>query len=526
MNFEHFFSGMGGSPFGHMGGRRRQPQGPKTFKLYELMGLEKDADEKKIKKQYRLMSMKILPNLGDHRHPDRGGTRENFQKLQEANSWLGDTKKRKTYDKYGDACLESDFMAEPERQIPKNRPTQHSLAVTLEELYKGVSKTLRVRRSVFINNNTGEPCESDGSELWETCGDCDGQGAKLQMIRRGSYILQQQVPCNGCDGKGHMLSPDWRLGKKAEDLLCHIEKGSKTGDKIKFRNKGNMMVGALPGDIIVTLSQKQHPIFTRGGCDLLMKKTISLGDALCGFRFSVPHLNGRTLTLVSKPGQVVCDGEFKKVEGEGFPVKGDAFETGSLFVHFNVKFPRSGELTEQQKKALRAVLGDHREPARSAAATTAEPVQSRNLTAQEKAAEDQAKSTLKAYKEELEAWKTRKLEQFDTDRVFQQKRMKKHGGGRHEYVAFLDQNVAQKLAQETANLQKSMPPNVDLLRMNTLEQQEANAEYDADTHFLDEVSKEEFGTKADAFRDHNSATQEDDDDDERHGARAQTCHMQ
>jgi DnaJ-class molecular chaperone len=308
------------------------------------------------------------------------------------------------YDKYGDACLASDFRGEPERQIPKNRPTEHQLSLTLEELFTGCSKTLRVRRSVFVNANTGENCETDGSEvrhgracarvrlpvcvclctsawvrvlwvprgcghrlqprppglpptclgirpivrpyigascmvwycffallllqLWETCSSCEGQGARMQMIRRGSYILQQQVPCEACQGQSHILNAAWRLGKKAEDLVCHVDKGSKAGDKIKFRNKGNMMVGALPGDIVVTLTQKPHALFTRGGCDLLMKKTISLGDALCGFRFKVPHLNGRTLTLQSRPGQVVSDGEFLKVANEGFPVKGDAFETG------------------------------------------------------------------------------------------------------------------------------------------------------------------------------------------------------
>ncbi len=57
------------------------------------------------------------------------------------------------------------FGGEPERQIPKNRPTEHQLSLTLEELFTGCSKTLRVRRSVFVNANTGENCETDGSEV-------------------------------------------------------------------------------------------------------------------------------------------------------------------------------------------------------------------------------------------------------------------------------------------------------------------------------------------------------------------------
>lgn len=523
MNFADFFPGFGGQGGfpGGMGMQRRQPSGPKTFKLYTLMDLEKDVAPKAIKKKYHQMCRK-----GPYRHPDQGGEREMFQELQKAYDTLSNPAKRKQYDKYGDAMFDPQFQGEPEQEIPKNRPTQHTLSVSLEELYQGCSKTLRIRRTVFINNTTGKPCETDGSELWETCDECDGRGARMQMIRRGSYILQQQVACEGCQGKGHMLSDDWALGKKAEDLVCHIEKGSKTGDKIKFRNKGNMQVGVLPGDIVVTLRQKQHPVFTRGGCDLLMKKTISLGDALCGFRFTVPHVNGRTLTLVSKPGQVVCDGEFKKVAGEGFPVKGDAFEMGSLFIHFSVRFPRSGELSEAQKRKLREVLGDDREPAPAGSSDSGAPVPSRNLSADEREAEEKAKETLRNYRIELEGWKAKKLNQFDTDRVFQQKRLMKHGGGREEYVAFLQQNVDAKLASETKNLQATMPANVDLTRMNTMERQQNSAEMDADTFTMDDVSKEEFGSKADSFRDHAGATGEDDDDDERHGARAQTCHMQ
>jgi hypothetical protein len=86
MNFEQFFGGFGGGmPFGMGGGGRPEPQGPKTFKLYELFGAEKDVDAAELKKKYRVMSMK-----GEYCHPDRGGSREKFQQLQEAWNWLGE----------------------------------------------------------------------------------------------------------------------------------------------------------------------------------------------------------------------------------------------------------------------------------------------------------------------------------------------------------------------------------------------------------------------------------------------------
>ena len=79
----------------------------------------------------------------------------------------------------------------------------------------------------------------------------------------------------------------------------------KNGDKIRFRQKGNMAPGFLPGDIgeifmlhyvlktifsctfaAVILKTKKHDVFQRKNADLLMSKRLSLHEALCGFKFT------------------------------------------------------------------------------------------------------------------------------------------------------------------------------------------------------------------------------------------------
>ncbi len=63
------------------------------------------------------------------------------------------------------------------------------------------------------------------------------------------------------------------------------------------------------GDVIVILQQMDHTTFTRSGLDLFVKKTVSLKEALCGFKFSFEHLDGRKMCLVCNPGEVIAPGK-------------------------------------------------------------------------------------------------------------------------------------------------------------------------------------------------------------------------
>jgi len=99
-----------------------------------------------------------------------------------------------------------------------------------------------------------------------------------------------------------------------------------------------------PGDIIFVVQQKEHPVFKRKGSDLFYQKTLTLSEALCGFKFAIPHLDGRQLLVSSNDGDVVKPGSFKAVYDEGMPVWGRSLEKGRLFIHFDVQFPEPGDL--------------------------------------------------------------------------------------------------------------------------------------------------------------------------------------
>ena len=131
---------------------------------------------------------------------------------------------------------------------------------------------------------------------------------------------------------------------------------------------GNEQPNTEPGDVVFVLQQKDHAVFKRKGADLLIQKDVALVEALCGFEFVVKQLDGRSLLVKSKPGQIVrpevsvgvpyvlC------VDGEGMPKTGNPFDKGRLFVLFTIVFPPNYSLGEDQvallKQALPKALND------------------------------------------------------------------------------------------------------------------------------------------------------------------------
>ncbi|KAL2945512.1 DnaJ protein-like protein ANJ1, partial [Bienertia sinuspersici] len=100
------------------------------------------------------------------------------------------------------------------------------------------------------------------------------------------------------------------------------------------------------GDIVFVLQQKEHPKYKRKGEDLFYEHTLSLTEALCGFRFVLTHLDGRQLLIKSNPGEAIDD--------EGMPIYQRPFMKGKMYIHFTVEFPDS--LSPDQVKALEAIL--------------------------------------------------------------------------------------------------------------------------------------------------------------------------
>lgn len=358
----HPFGGMPGGMPGGGSGRGAPRADVDTTKLYETLGVQKNADKKEIRKAYMKLSRT--------HHPDKGGDEHKFKEISAAYEILSDDDKRAQYDKYGLEGVSGDDVGAAGGEDlfsmffggggggrsrrsagPRKGPSvNHPLKVSLEDLYNGKTVKLAVNRKVI----QGTPME---------CTKCKGQGAIVEIRQMGpGMITQMQRTCDSCGGQGQMAT--YKSERKV--LEVHVEKGMREGDKITFSGMSDEVPKMEPGDINFIVQEKEHDLFKRKGADLLAVKEVSLNQALCGFTWKVKHLDGRVLVIKSRPGEVIKPEmnskealPFVKVlPDEGMPSKGNPFVRGNLYVMFRVVFPEDYELPESVIAKLRKLLPD------------------------------------------------------------------------------------------------------------------------------------------------------------------------
>lgn len=169
------------------------------------------------------------------------------------------------------------------RNMRQSRPrkdpaVENSLNLTLEELYKGTTKKMKIIRNV--------------------------QG------RPASEILEIDV------------KPGW-----------------KAGTRVTFKEKGDERPSVIPADIIFVVNEKPHALYKREGDDLIHSRRITLVDALCGFVLSLPHPSGEGLQVQVQ--DVVSPSVPKIIRGKGMPVSKAPGTYGNLIIKFDVVFPRA-----------------------------------------------------------------------------------------------------------------------------------------------------------------------------------------
>jgi DnaJ family protein A protein 2 len=164
-------------------------------------------------------------------HPDKGGDPDKFKEITEAFEVLSDDEKRDLYDKYGKEGVEKggggggggDIISQMfggggggrggGSRTKKGKSAEHSLNVTLEEIYNGSVRKLRLSREVI-----------DKSVGVQKCTECGGRGVVIRTVRMGNMIQQMQQPCS-CGGQGYKM-----VKNRVKELIeCHVPKGALDG---------------------------------------------------------------------------------------------------------------------------------------------------------------------------------------------------------------------------------------------------------------------------------------------------------
>lgn len=366
------FFGDGGHNHGGGGfpGHQHEPEDVDTEKMYDILGVKKDASGPDIKKAFRKQAMK--------HHPDKGGDADKFKEVNKANEILSDPEKRALYDRHGEKGVEqgggggggdpSDIFSSffggggggggRGRGPRKGKDVLFRLKVSLDDLYNGATKKLRLTKQCICKD-----CKGKGGEGIVKCGDCKGRGVRVIIRQLGPGMIQQmQAACDACEGQGEVIPPGSRCKgcqgektvKEKKTLEVHVEKGMVHGQKVVFRGESDESPGIQPGDVIVVLEQAEHDYFVRKLSHLFYKKKISLVEALTGFSHYIEQMDGRVLKVESDPDTVYSPGCVKCVRDEGMPQERNQMLRGHMYIEYDVEFP--AEISEPMKKQLLACL--------------------------------------------------------------------------------------------------------------------------------------------------------------------------
>ena len=353
-DFEGFPHGFGGKP--------KPKKDVDTTEFYKILGVEKTASKDEIKKAYR--------TLIRTKHPDKGGNKEEFQKIQLAYDTLSDEGKRKVYDEYGEEGLKEGMTDEPtdifdifggsRKAKRRTKSVLQAMEVSLEDIFIGKEKYLEIKRYRICKKCKGNGSKDPNANT--KCPGCNGKRVKLVIQRMGNTILQSQQTCPDCRGEGYIIKNEDKCpsckGQKVQQeskmLKILLDKGAPDGKRYTFEGESDEMPGYEPGDVIIEIRIKKHDVFERTGADLTMNADISLVEALTGFQIMITHLDGRKVLIKSKKGEIIKPGCMKTVKECGMPFFDHPTRFGNLYIKFNVKFPKS--LNDAQKEAIQKLF--------------------------------------------------------------------------------------------------------------------------------------------------------------------------
>lgn len=343
-------------------------------KFYEILGISSNATADDIKKAYKKCALKW--------HPDRNKSPEATEKFKEigmAYEVLSDSKKKELYDKYGEdglkeggqsnftdpgSLFEHLFNPNPRPRGPrKGDDVVHRLSCSLEELYTGKTRKLAITHQALCPQCNGKGSKNPNAV--RQCDVCKGSGIRTVVRQIGpGFLSQSQEPCRMCKQTGKIINESdvcttcnaRNVVSEKKIVEVHVEAGMTSGQKLRFEGAGDMEPGVPAGDLVVIIEEMPHAIFTRQGKDLHMNKSLSLTEALIGFNFKVPTLDGRFLSVKSTEGEVIKTDDERFIPNEGMPVYRQALEKGDMIVHFGVEFPRKNTITREMKIRLATIF--------------------------------------------------------------------------------------------------------------------------------------------------------------------------
>jgi len=357
---------------------------------YKILGVSQNASKEEIKKAYRQLAQKY--------HPDKvGGDEKKFKEINEAYQVLSDDKKRAQYDQFGADFsayggptggwdfsgqginfedLFSSFaqgyggQAKKERDEfdfgdifsdifgrkraraykTKARDISIDLELTLEDIYKGVRKNIKLQKLVkcsVCKGSGGEP----GSPM-KKCPTCGGDGEIHRSQRTFFGSFSQITTCPNCRGEGEVPEKSCTkcrgkgVIRDIETITVNIPFGIDDGQIIKLEGQGEAGGNdELAGDLYIRIHLKKHKYFTKKGDDIYYEFLISFTQVALGDKIEIPTLE-KKINLKIPAG--IQSGKFIRIRGKG--LSRAAGGRGDQFVKIQVETPQ--KISQKAKELL------------------------------------------------------------------------------------------------------------------------------------------------------------------------------
>lgn len=353
---------------------------------YEILGVGKSASADEVKKAYRKVAMQFHPD----RNPGDKVAEEKFKEAAEAYEILSDSDKRGQYDRYGHAGVSGNgrgfgggasnmedifsqfgdifgedvfgsFFGGQGGQRGgggqrRSRGTRGSnlrikLKLTYEEIAKGVTKNIKVKKYVPCTTCSGSGAKDKGSV--QNCGTCGGSGQVRKVTSTFLGQMQTVTTCPTCSGEGSTITAKCGSCKGEgrvygeETVTIDIPAGVQEGMQLNISGRGNAGErGGSNGDLVILIEEEPHKELVREGLNVAYELHISFPEAAFGTSVEVPTIDGRAKIKVPPGTQ---SGKVFRLKGKGFPAV-NSYEKGDQLVHINVWTPQN--LSSEEKAML------------------------------------------------------------------------------------------------------------------------------------------------------------------------------
>jgi molecular chaperone DnaJ len=352
---------------------------------YEILGCVKGASADEIKKAYRKVAMQFHPD----RNPGDKAAEEKFKEAAEAYEVLSDADKRAQYDRYGHAGVQGNgrgfgggsnmnmddifsqfgdifgddifgsFFGGGRRggagggraRGVRGSNLRVKIKLNYEEIAKGVSKNIKVKKYISCNTCSGSGAKDKNSV--QTCSTCGGSGQVRRVSNTFLGQMQTVTTCPTCNGEGSIVTAKCPVCKGEgrvygeETVTIDIPAGVQEGMQLSVGGRGNSGErGGPPGDLIILIEEEQHPELHRDGLNVAFELHLSFTDAVFGLQAEVPTIDGKAKIKIPPGTQ---SGKIFRLKGKGFPGV-NSYERGDQLIHINVWTPQ--HITPEEKIIL------------------------------------------------------------------------------------------------------------------------------------------------------------------------------